>query len=57
MSAPSSSVSASSVSDSVGAPSGESWSEGRIRRLVAEFERSLRESLPKKNEPKTLEQI
>ena len=34
-----------------------SASERRIRRLVAEFERSLRESFPKENEPTTLEQI
>lgn len=31
--------------------------ERRIRRLVSEFERALRDSFPKENEPKTLEQI
>lgn len=47
-------MSASSSSD---ASSPLSASERRIRRIVAEFERSLRESFPKENDPKTLEEI
>jgi hypothetical protein len=44
-------------SDSLPHDSSYSPAEKRIRELVAEFERSLRRSFPKENDPKTLEQI